>query len=225
MSQLAALMLRDKKSDSDVVLMDFGLAARTGGPLKRTLVDECGTPGYAAPEVLRGGPYGVECDIFSSGVILFTLLGGYPPFFSEDEDEVLAKALKSDYSFDPEFWSMVTPGAKEFVASMMVLSQDDRPPAPRCLKSEWLSRNYDDAVAEADSKRKAKANASKRKTKPSLGSAKPVLKSKGATQRRSTSGSKFSKSGASQVSKPVSRQASKVDNVLIKGEDLRSPTR
>eukprot|EP00613_Pedinella_sp_CCMP2098_P048587 CAMPEP_0171833270 /NCGR_PEP_ID=MMETSP0992-20121227/9801_1 /TAXON_ID=483369 /ORGANISM="non described non described, Strain CCMP2098" /LENGTH=393 /DNA_ID=CAMNT_0012448897 /DNA_START=38 /DNA_END=1219 /DNA_ORIENTATION=- len=184
--KLAALMLREKKSDSEVVLMDFGLAARTGGPRKRPLTDECGTPGYAAPEVLKCGPYGVECDIWSTGVLAFTLLGGYPPFHSEDEAEVFAKTTGADFTFDPEFWAAVTPAAKEFIASLLVVSQDKRPTAEECLQSVWLSSKYDDTVAEADVKRQRKAAAAKRKSNPAAGGGKPRLSSgRGAPQRKS----------------------------------------
>lgn len=51
----------------------------------------CGTPGYVAPEVIkmgapgRGTPYGLPCDMWSVGVIIFVLLGGYPPFDHDDQ--------------------------------------------------------------------------------------------------------------------------------------------
>jgi serine/threonine protein kinase len=56
----------------------------------------CGTPGYVAPEVIKmgkpgvGTPYGLACDMWSVGVIIFVLLGGYPPF---DHDNQKVKLL------------------------------------------------------------------------------------------------------------------------------------
>ena len=53
---------------------------------------KCGTPGYLAPEIIKHGRYGddtglgysYECDIWSYGVLLCELIGGYNPFFDVD---------------------------------------------------------------------------------------------------------------------------------------------
>ena len=46
-----------------------------------------GTPDYTAPEVLSQQGYGMECDWWSVGVIMFEMLVGYPPFCSETQKE------------------------------------------------------------------------------------------------------------------------------------------
>ena len=42
---------------------------------------------------MQGGParYGPECDLWSAGIILFILLGGYPPFYDESEPRLFEK--------------------------------------------------------------------------------------------------------------------------------------
>jgi serine/threonine protein kinase len=65
-------------------VVDFGLAARTYGGLD-CLTNRCGSPGYIAPEVLRGEPYGQAVDLWSVGVILYTLLSGRPPFYHKHQ--------------------------------------------------------------------------------------------------------------------------------------------
>jgi serine/threonine protein kinase len=45
----------------------------------------CGTPGYVAPELLKKIPYDWQCDMWSLGVVVFILLGGYAPFEEPDQ--------------------------------------------------------------------------------------------------------------------------------------------
>ena len=75
--KLGNLFLNDKM---EIKLGDFGLATKLefDGEKKRTI---CGTPNYIAPEILEGkNGHSYEVDVWSIGVIIYTLLIGKPPF-------------------------------------------------------------------------------------------------------------------------------------------------
>lgn len=61
---------------------DFGLSNRISDG--SSLMTSCGSPNYAAPEVIEGHPYdGAQADVWSCGVILYAMLTGTLPFESD----------------------------------------------------------------------------------------------------------------------------------------------
>ena len=67
------------------------------------------------------GRYGCEVDLWSAGVIAYILLGGYPPFYSEtnNNEEQFDKIKRGIYQFDPEWWGPVSKLAKDLIAKMV----------------------------------------------------------------------------------------------------------
>jgi serine/threonine protein kinase len=61
---------------------------------RRMFFSAVGSPGYIAPEVLLKSGYGLECDWWSVGVILYEMLCGYPPFYSDDTLKVSQKIVR-----------------------------------------------------------------------------------------------------------------------------------
>ena len=84
----------------EIKLGDFGLATKLDfdGDRKRTI---CGTPNYIAPEILENKEAGhsYEVDIWSLGVITYTLLIGKPPFETNDVKATYKKIKLNQYSF------------------------------------------------------------------------------------------------------------------------------
>lgn len=79
-------MLLDE--NNNVKLIDFGLASDPDGALTLPLATCCGSPAYAAPELISGREYlGNAADIWSLGVVLYGLLCGFLPFDVDHEDE------------------------------------------------------------------------------------------------------------------------------------------
>ena len=85
--------------DLNVKIADFGLSneIKDGDFLKTS----CGSPNYAAPEVIRGGLYtGPEIDVWSCGVILYVMLCGRLPFEDDDVQALFTKISREYLSLD-----------------------------------------------------------------------------------------------------------------------------
>ena len=94
------LLLDSKKN---IKIVDFGLSNlyKENGLLSTA----CGSPCYAAPEMIAGKKYnGLNVDLWSSGVILFALICGYLPFDDDDTPVLYKKIMKGEYSI-PSFVS------------------------------------------------------------------------------------------------------------------------
>jgi serine/threonine protein kinase len=87
-------------NDLNVKIADFGLSSeiKDGDFLKTS----CGSPNYAAPEVIRGGLYtGPEIDVWSCGVILYVMLCGRLPFEDEDVQTLFTKISRKSHASPP----------------------------------------------------------------------------------------------------------------------------
>ena len=94
--KLGNLFLNEKMQ---IKIGDFGLATKLefDGDRKRTI---CGTPNYIAPEILEGKQgHSYEVDIWSLGVIIYTLLIGKPPFETSDVKTTYKRIKMNAYSF------------------------------------------------------------------------------------------------------------------------------
>jgi 5'-AMP-activated protein kinase catalytic alpha subunit len=86
------LLTQDKK----IKIVDFGLSNtyKTGETLKTA----CGSPCYAAPEMIAGKRYfGSHVDIWSCGVILYALICGYLPFEDPNTHQLYKKILSGEF--------------------------------------------------------------------------------------------------------------------------------
>jgi len=78
-----------------------------------------GTPDYIAPEVLLKKGYGLECDWWSVGAIMFEMLVGYPPFYSEDPMTTCKKIVNWKHYLRIPEEAKLSPAAKDFILRMM----------------------------------------------------------------------------------------------------------
>lgn len=145
------MLLVDDVSDVSLKLADFGFAKRlSDGNPPGKLTTRCGTPAFVAPEILLSVPYTEKCDMWSVGVILYLLLGGYPPFQHENHQGLFRKIRAADYVFHDKYWDKVSIGAKQLISSLLHVDPDVRLSATDALtSSQWI--NTDDlSLSERD---------------------------------------------------------------------------
>lgn len=130
------LLLCTEFDDSSIKVADFGFAKRVKDLSAKE--SACGTPGYVAPEILRGDKYGCEVDIWSVGVICYVLLAGYPPFYDEDQKKLFKKIKEGRYHFHEEYWSDTSPEAIDLIKKMLCLDQKERWTAKQLLEHSWI---------------------------------------------------------------------------------------
>ncbi len=133
--KLENLLLMYKESDEDVKLADFGFACKVEGNSLTTL---CGTPGYVAPEILFHKPYGKAVDMWSIGVIIYIILGGYPPFSDPNQKKLFEQIKKGIYEFHPDYWNHISPDAKDLIRNLLVVNPQKRFTALHALNHKWL---------------------------------------------------------------------------------------
>ncbi|ETW06246.1 CAMK/CAMK1 protein kinase, variant 1 [Aphanomyces invadans] len=131
------LLLTSKLDDASIKLADFGFAKRVDMH-DEGLKTACGTPGYVAPEILKGAAYGKSVDIWSIGVITFILLCGYPPFHDDNHQALFRKIRKGEFAFDSPFWDAISDDAKHFIKQMLVVDNKKRATAAQLLEHPWI---------------------------------------------------------------------------------------
>ena len=132
------MMLNNKKNDLEIKLIDFGTATaiKKGKKLKTKI----GSPYYIAPEVLKGS-YGIECDIWSCGIILYILLVGYPPFDGKNTNEIFQNITKGYYKINGEDWDNVSDDAKNLLNQLLEKNPSQRISAADALKHPFIVKN------------------------------------------------------------------------------------
>jgi len=131
------LLLLSEVDDSAVKIADFGFAKKVYE--KNSLKTQCGTPGYVAPEILEGTPYDERSDMWSVGVILYILLGGYPPFIESTQRDLFRKIRRGEYEFHEEYWGTVSSEAKDLISSLLTVDANLRLTAEQALENPWIT--------------------------------------------------------------------------------------
>ncbi|NP_001309162.1 RPS6KA5 isoform 4 [Pan troglodytes] len=138
------LLFTDENDNLEIKIIDFGFA-RLKPPDNQPLKTPCFTLHYAAPELLNQNGYDESCDLWSLGVILYTMLSGQVPFQSHDRSltctsavEIMKKIKKGDFSFEGEAWKNVSQEAKDLIQGLLTVDPNKRLKMSGLRYNEWL---------------------------------------------------------------------------------------
>jgi len=131
------LLYKDPSPDSELIICDFGIARLTVDD-NQVLTTVCGSPGYVAPEIMTHKGYGKPVDLWSIGVITYTILCGYQPFHAEDRAELLEEIKGAKFEFHERYWRGISEEAKAFIRALLNPNPQNRLTAVQALAHPWL---------------------------------------------------------------------------------------
>lgn len=151
------LLFEDESEQAEIKIIDFGFARLKPG--NQQLSTPCFTLPYGAPEVLlqataKGDKEGYDeaCDLWSLGVILYTMLSGKVPFqvsSSKDQATAIMQEIKTGhFSFDGQEWEDVSEAAKTLIQGLLTVDPKKRLTMTDLKKNEWLLRNNNSMFSE-----------------------------------------------------------------------------
>lgn len=121
-------------------ICDFGFAKQLRAE-NGLLMTPCYTANFVAPEVLKKQGYDEACDIWSLGVLLYTMLAGFTPFANGPQDtpeEILARIGSGKFSLSGGYWNSVSYEAKDLVSKMLHVDPHKRLTAAQVLRHPWI---------------------------------------------------------------------------------------
>ncbi|XP_058174008.1 MAP/microtubule affinity-regulating kinase 3-like isoform X1 [Anopheles ziemanni] len=126
-------------SEMNIKIADFGFSNEfTPGSKLDTF---CGSPPYAAPELFQGRKYdGPEVDVWSLGVILYTLVSGSLPFDGATLKELRERVLRGKYRI-PFYMST---DCEVLLKKFLVLNPSKRASLETIMKDKWMNMGYED---------------------------------------------------------------------------------
>ncbi|EYC14268.1 hypothetical protein Y032_0041g441 [Ancylostoma ceylanicum] len=133
------LLYTGSHGEFELKLADFGLATELpedGGKLTTI----CGTPTYVASEVILETGYDEKVDVWATGVILYVMLCGFPPFQSSDgtQDDLFAQIMRGRVNFPSPSWDKISASAKALILLLVNTDKEERFSAQDVLDNQWI---------------------------------------------------------------------------------------
>jgi serine/threonine protein kinase len=134
------LFVTEDDEDLSVKLIDFGLSRRHKKG-DAYMSNPVGTAYYMSPELLKG-KYDQSCDVWSTGIVAYILLCGYPPFNGDTDPDIFDAIKQASFGFPSQAWGHISPEAKDFIKCLLRKDPKKRFTAEEALKHPWI-RNLD----------------------------------------------------------------------------------
>uniref|UniRef100_A0A4W3I6S2 non-specific serine/threonine protein kinase n=1 Tax=Callorhinchus milii TaxID=7868 RepID=A0A4W3I6S2_CALMI len=134
------LYVDESGNPESIRICDFGFAKQLRAE-NGLLMTPCYTANFVAPEVLKKQGYDAACDIWSLGVLLYTMLTGYTPFANgpdDTPDEILARIGSGKFSLAGGYWDTVSDMAKDLVSKMLHVDPHRRLTTAQVLQHPWI---------------------------------------------------------------------------------------
>lgn len=87
---------------------------------------------------------GKPVDMWSFGVILYILLGGYPPFHHDNQRELFKKIVNADYEFHADYWGTVSEEAKDLIRGLLTVDPERRLTVEQALAHPWCTASSEE---------------------------------------------------------------------------------
>ena len=126
------LLFESDAPDSHIKLIDFG-----GQILQKKQNFYSDSVQYMAPEIVSGQAT-AKSDIWSAGIILYSMLSGNFPFVADSHEDTVKLITNSAAHFSDTCWQAVSPDALSLVQRMLSKNQKDRPTAEQILSDPWI---------------------------------------------------------------------------------------
>lgn len=92
----------------------------------------------SAPEIVANDNVSLKTDMWSVGVIVYVLLSGVSPFYSDNHERACANVTEIRYKFPDDFFADISDEAQDFIEELLIRDQAHRPPAEECLEFPWI---------------------------------------------------------------------------------------
>ena len=120
----------------DIKLADFGLSSLAEA--SSMMRSQCGTPIYMAPEMLQRRPYGAGVDVWSAGIVMYTVLSGTLPFYAENHGDFVDLLLSEAVSFPEDEWGGISREATDLISGMLAVDPKRRLSVEEVLAHPWM---------------------------------------------------------------------------------------
>ncbi|XP_052107056.1 peripheral plasma membrane protein CASK-like isoform X10 [Mytilus californianus] len=104
--------------------------------LRTDIVGRIGTPQFMAPEIVNRQPYGKPVDMWGCGIMMFILLGGYPPYVGT-KDNLFHQIVQGKYHLRKHWMTISTP-AKDLLSKLLDVNPNDRITIEEALQHPWI---------------------------------------------------------------------------------------